>query len=99
MRLRQLLLILIVSAVIVAASSAQTVDVLFYFTYFSSTGAFPTDLIRGPNGSFYGTTLLYGAGERVLYTFHGGADGLAPFTGVIADAFGNLYGTAAGGGT
>jgi len=102
MRLRQLLLILIVSAVIVAASSAQTVDVLFNFTYFSSTGAFPTDLIRGPNGSFYGTTLLYGAGERVLYTFHGGADGGAdgavPNAGVIADAFGNLFGTTGGGG-
>src|SRR5260370_16737108 len=38
--------------------------------------------------------------ERVLYTFHGGVDGVGPFAGVIADAAGNLYGTtSAGGGT
>jgi hypothetical protein len=37
--------------------------------------------------------------ERVLYTFHGGNDGAAPFAGVIADASGNFYGTTAGGGT
>jgi uncharacterized repeat protein (TIGR03803 family) len=31
--------------------------------------------------------------ERVLYRFTGGTDGSTPFTGVIADPSGNLYGT------
>ncbi len=35
--------------------------------------------------------------ETVLYTFSGGADGGGPYGGVIADAAGNLYGTAGGG--
>ncbi|MGO4881518.1 MAG: choice-of-anchor tandem repeat GloVer-containing protein [Bryobacteraceae bacterium] len=34
----------------------------------------------------------------VLYTFAGGADGAAPFSGVIRDSGGNLYGTTAQGG-
>jgi hypothetical protein len=29
----------------------------------------------------------------VIYTFPGGANGAAPYTGLIADAKGNLYGT------
>jgi hypothetical protein len=35
------------------------------------------------------------AQETVLYSFAGGADGGTPFAGVILDAEGNLYGTAA----
>jgi uncharacterized repeat protein (TIGR03803 family) len=36
--------------------------------------------------------------ETVLYTFTGGADGYAPYGGVIRDAAGNLYGTTVLGG-
>ena len=36
--------------------------------------------------------------ETPLYTFTGGADGWQPFSGVIRDAAGNLYGTAGKGG-
>jgi uncharacterized repeat protein (TIGR03803 family) len=36
--------------------------------------------------------------EKVLYTFTGGADGGLPEAGLVMDAAGNLYGTAAGGG-
>jgi len=38
------------------------------------------------------------ASEKVLYSFQGGNDGLAPQAGVVADDFGNLYGTTAAGG-
>ncbi len=37
--------------------------------------------------------------ERVLYRFTGGTDGSTPFTGVIADSAGNLYGSTFSGGT
>ena len=37
--------------------------------------------------------------QSVLHTFTGGADGKAPFQGVVRDAEGNLYGTANQGGT
>jgi len=38
------------------------------------------------------------SGEKALYSFKGGSDGLIPQAGVIADAAGNLYGTASEGG-
>ena len=37
--------------------------------------------------------------ESVLYTFSGGADGSEPASTLIADRYGNLYGTTTGGGT
>jgi uncharacterized repeat protein (TIGR03803 family) len=37
--------------------------------------------------------------EKILYTFKGGSDGSEPFTGVILDKSGNLYGTTTFGGT
>jgi uncharacterized repeat protein (TIGR03803 family) len=38
------------------------------------------------------------ASEKVLYSFQGGKDGVAPFSALVADQSGNLYGTTAGGG-
>lgn len=73
------------------------------------------NLILDAAGNLYGTTLLGGGGggisggtvfkvtkkgvETVLYAFTGGADGRNPFSGVVADTAGNLYGTASNGGT
>ena len=39
-----------------------------------------------------------GWSETLLYGFPGGRDGYAPYSGVILDTYGNIYGTAAGGG-
>jgi uncharacterized repeat protein (TIGR03803 family) len=36
--------------------------------------------------------------ENVLYAFHGGSDGASPVAALVADAQGNLYGTASSGG-
>jgi|HubBroStandDraft_1064217.scaffolds.fasta_scaffold23582_2 uncharacterized repeat protein (TIGR03803 family) len=56
--------------------------------------------LSGCNGSGCGVAYKVDrAGkETVLYTFSGAADGARPIAGVIRDAAGNLYGTAANGG-
>jgi uncharacterized repeat protein (TIGR03803 family) len=76
-------------------------------------------LIRGGNGSLYGTTVGGGGGtqcnnekggcgtvfritsqgtETVLYAFSGGSDGGGPWSNLVVDASGNLYGTTEEGG-
>lgn len=86
-------------------------------------------LTRGPNGTYYGTTVGGGEGtcnvqfvaecgvvfnagpnaqpprtpllkfrENVLYRFTGGSDGGDPYSTVIFDQAGNIYGTTIGGG-
>ncbi len=77
-------------------------------------GLYPeASLIRDAAGNLYGTTNQGGspasagvvfkvdsAGhETVLYRFTGGADGGYPYSGVIRDSAGKLYGTTFGGGT
>jgi len=75
-------------------------------------GYFPEGLIGDAAGNLYGITQfggnfsfgtvfkLDGTGkETVLYRFTGGADGVYPAAGVIADAAGNLYGTTQYGGS
>jgi uncharacterized repeat protein (TIGR03803 family) len=73
------------------------------------------DLIFDSAGNMYGTTKAGGNGngvvyqltesdgtwtENVIYTFNGSPDGSAPYSGVIFDPAGNLYGvTTAGGAT
>jgi uncharacterized repeat protein (TIGR03803 family) len=76
-------------------------------------GGYPeyAGVIRDSAGNLYGTAFIGGASgngvvytvdtadqETVLYNFTGGADGGYPFTGVIRDSVGNLYGTAELGG-
>jgi uncharacterized repeat protein (TIGR03803 family) len=72
-------------------------------------------LIFDGRGSLYGTTAFGGSGygtvfklspnsngswtERVLYAFTRGTDGSNPYSGLIFDSSGNLYGTTAFGGS
>jgi uncharacterized repeat protein (TIGR03803 family) len=85
---------------------------LYSFTG-GADGANPyAGLMRDSAGNLYGTTYQGGASghgvvyklnpsgvQTVLYTFTGAADGANPYAGVIADADGNLYGTASAGGS
>lgn len=75
-------------------------------------GANPyTGLFQDSAGNFYGTSAFGGAKgygvvfeldttgtETPLYTFQGGADGANPYSALVQDAGGNLYGTTAFGG-
>jgi uncharacterized repeat protein (TIGR03803 family) len=45
------------------------------------------------------STVLGQSKEKVIHTFHGGKDGVVPWSGVIQDGMGNLYGTTGGGGS
>jgi uncharacterized repeat protein (TIGR03803 family) len=76
-------------------------------------GKFPySGLVRDPAGNLYSTAYAGGSGgmgtvfkldpagtETVLYPFSGGTNGATPYSGLLRDAKGNLYGTtyAAGG--
>ena len=86
--------------------------VLYSFTGGADGGGPFAGVILDAAGNLYGTTAFGGAAgygvvykvgttgeETVLYSFTGGADGGTPYAGVILDAAGNLYGTAAQGGT
>lgn len=97
--------------VIFKLSKAGQETVLYSFTG-GSDGAFPAgSLIRDGAGNLYGTasgggTHGYGVvfkldsagNETVLYPFTGGSDGAYPFTGLIQDVAGNVYGTTPYGG-
>jgi uncharacterized repeat protein (TIGR03803 family) len=77
-----------------------------------SDGGFPlVGLLRDPDGNLYGTTYYGGtfgygtvfkvdaAGfESILYSFSWGTDGGLPYSTLVRDAAGNLYGTTYGGG-
>ena len=76
-------------------------------------GAYPyAGLVRDTKGNLYGATVAGGASddgtlfkvsetgsETVLYSFTGGTDGGGPYSGLVRDAAGNLYGTTLGGGS
>jgi uncharacterized repeat protein (TIGR03803 family) len=77
----------------------------------SADGTDPFGLILDKQGNFYGTASLggtYGVGTvykldrygnfTVLYNFTGGTDGRSPWSALILDGSGNLYGVAQGGG-
>lgn len=86
--------------------------VLYSFTG-GADGSSPfASLVMDKSGNLYGTAIAGGSGygtvfkvaskskkETVLYTFTGGADGAAPFSGLLMDNKGNLYGTTEGGGS
>jgi uncharacterized repeat protein (TIGR03803 family) len=87
-----------------------SLNVLHSFT--GSDGAYPyAGLLADAAGNLYGTTWDGGDNGRgtvfqldpsgaltVLHSFTGGSDGQRPVTGLLADAAGNLYGTAHSGG-
>jgi uncharacterized repeat protein (TIGR03803 family) len=88
------------------SAEAQTFSVLHSFTG-GADGANPyAGLIQDSTGNFYGTTQLGGTSnlgavfkldptgtEIVLHSFAGGADGANPYSGLVQDSTGNLYGT------
>jgi uncharacterized repeat protein (TIGR03803 family) len=87
----------------VTPSGTETV----LYTFRGTDGAYPVGaLIQDAAGNFYGTTNAggahgYGAVFKltlsgvlsVLYSFTGGADGNAPYSSLVQDSQGNLYGT------
>jgi uncharacterized repeat protein (TIGR03803 family) len=91
------------------ATGAETV--LYRFTG-GSDGSVPlSGLVRDSNGNFYGTTYVggvFGSGtvykldvigvETVLHSFAGGSDGAIPYSTLLLDSDGNLYGTTGAGG-
>jgi uncharacterized repeat protein (TIGR03803 family) len=91
-------------------SPAGTETILHSFV--GSDGSYPTrGVLRDTAGNLYGTTSLggaYGFGtvfelsatgtETVLYSFTGGNDGSVPYSDLIQDVSGNLYGTTTSGG-
>jgi uncharacterized repeat protein (TIGR03803 family) len=86
--------------------------VVYTFTGGADGGAPEGTLIVDKQGNLYGTTNgggAYGlgtvfeingngAGETVLYSFKGGADGANPSGDLLRDSKGNFYGTTSGGG-
>ena len=93
-------------------SGTETVLFTFGGSPAAEDGAQPvTRLLRDQQGNLYGTTRYGGTSkagtifkldpdgnETVLYSFGGGADAADPYSSLIADAAGNLYGTTVFGG-
>ncbi len=90
------------------ASGKETV----LHTFTTREGKNPLGVIRDPAGNLFGVTQGGGLGRAgtvykldtggkltALYQFTGGADGGTPFSGVIRDSLGNIYGTTLFGGT
>jgi uncharacterized repeat protein (TIGR03803 family) len=88
-----------------------TETTLYSFTGGADGGKPIAGLIRDENGNLYGTTNEGGSSlggvvfkldrygkETVLYNFIGGSSGGGPFSGLVRDEQGNLYGTANSGG-
>lgn len=88
-------------------------SVIHSFTGSPSDGAVPfSSFTADQDGNLYGTTNIGGANnygtvfkvaadgtETVLYSFMGGSDGYGPYSGVVSDSSGNLYGTTTLGGS
>lgn len=99
-------------AVTSQSAQAQTFHVMYNFAGASDGGDPYASLLRDSAGNLY-STVDYGgtnfAGavfkvapngtETVLYSFTGGADGAYPFSPVVRDGAGNLYGTTSMGGS
>lgn len=109
---RSLLLAAVVLSFWATLTHAASYQVLYSFGASSTDGANPNaGLIMDAGGNLYGTTEFGGANNKgtvfklsssgvlkELHSFAGKKDGEDPLGGLISDAHGNLYGTAAGGG-
>jgi uncharacterized repeat protein (TIGR03803 family) len=98
-----------------ASASAEAKETVLYSFGCGTDGCGPSgNLARDSQGNLYGTsadggccgtvfelTPVQGGGwsESVLHAFTGGTDGANPYSGVVMDASGNLYGTTDQGGT
>jgi uncharacterized repeat protein (TIGR03803 family) len=92
---------------------SKKTDTVLYAFKGGSDGALPqAGLMEDGAGNFYGTTEFGGSAnfgtvfkfatdgtETVLHTFQGGTDGIAPFSGLIEDDAGDLFGTTTAGGS
>ena len=92
--------------------SASGIETAYRFPPPADGGNPNAGVVRDSAGNLYGTTLVGGTAnagviykldttgrETVLYNFTGGADGAHPYSNMILDPAGNLYGTANSGGT
>jgi uncharacterized repeat protein (TIGR03803 family) len=97
---------------IAQSAQAQTLTVLYNFAGSSDGGDPYASLIRDVAGNLYSTADYGGTSfagavfkvapngtETVLYNFSGGADGAFPFSALVRDKGGNLYGTTSQGGS
>lgn len=93
-------------------AQARGLTVLYNFAGSSDGGDPYASLIRDSAGNLYGTADYGGTSfagvvfkvapngaETVLYNFSGGADGAQPFSALVRDKAGNLYGTTTMGGS
>ena len=96
-------------------ATAQTESVVYGFQGGLDGAQPVAGLIADKAGNLYGTTAFGGAAdsgtvyeltnaagswsETVLYTFQGGTDGAYPYSTLVFDESGNLYGTTLAGGT
>jgi len=106
-----LAIVLALTAIAFKSAQSETFTVLHSFTG-TPDGAIPYgSLVRGADGTLYGTTYAGGAYDRgtvfeidiagkatVLYSFTGSRDGGSPWAGLVRNAAGNLYGTTYAGG-
>lgn len=97
------------------SSSGWTFQTLYFFTGTTDGAGPAGALVFDASGNLYGTTVgggAFGDGtvfklspsssgwtEQPLYSFTGGADGKYPYSTLVFDAAGNLYGTAEYGGS
>jgi uncharacterized repeat protein (TIGR03803 family) len=99
-------------AVVASAKAQSEQEIVLHRFKPYPRGAYPNSaLIRDAAGNLYGTAVnggTYNAGvvfklnaagqQSVFYNFTGGADGGNPYSAMISDDMGNLYGTASSGG-
>jgi len=111
-RLAAAFILAMFGAITIPSAQAQTFSVLYNFGGASDGGDPYATLLRDAAGTLY-STVDYGgtsfAGgvfkvaadgtETMLYSFTGGADGAYPFSPVVRDSAGNLYGTTSQGGS
>ena len=109
---RFLLSVALALCALAVPSFGQTETVLYTFQAGTDAALPYAGLVHDSIGNLYGTTLWggtyndgavfkldRGGHERVVYSFVGGNDGIAPAASLFLDKGGNLYGTTTRGGS